>query len=312
MFAYLKKSFVFLKILLGNFFVVDNIIGYKTSKNANPLMYPKLLGLYYKKNLGKKLNLYFPRSFNEKIQYLKLFDNSKRKTMLSDKLQVLDYVSRFLDNNHLKKIYGVYNSFDEISIESLSFPFYIKTNHGCKMNMKIDSREFWNKNYDSIRNKFELWLKMDYSFVNGFELQYRNIKPKILIEQVIENPDTFCPFDIEIYCFNGKAKLIQIRKIVTEYSFGISLYDENGSYLPYTLNKKHKYQNIDIVPLPQYYKELIRVSKQLSDGFKFVRVDFLCTNSNYYFSELTFTPYSGYYEMPDKKLEDMLSKLLVI
>ena len=280
---------------------------YKGVKSSPVIFYPLILMKLYKRNLGKDLNLFFPKLFSEKIQYLKLFDNKKIKTDLTDKLKVLNFLDGKVDSSHIKKVLGVYDSIDEIDISILPESFYIKTNHGCKWQKKIESKDFFVKNYDEIKKDFSLWLMLNFAYANGLELQYKNIIPKIYVEEIVTHPDYMFPIDVEIYCFDGKPRLTSVRAIKDEFCHGLTLYDMNGKILPYNFNPSSSFRKIDVVPLPNYHNQMIEIATELSQGFKIVRVDFFYTKDNFYFAEMTFTPFSGYCT-PDIELENIISQ----
>ena len=191
----------------------DIDLSYSSVKSAPKILYPLILKKLFKRNMGKDLNLFFPKTFNEKIQYLKLFDNTKIKTQLTDKLEALEFVDGIVDKKHIKKVYGVYDSLSEIDLSILPDSFYLKTNHGCKWQLKIDSKSYFLENFNEINKKVSSWLKINYAFANGLELQYKNIKPKIFTEEVISHPDYMFPMDVEIFCFDGIPRLTLVRAI---------------------------------------------------------------------------------------------------
>lgn len=293
------------------FYKLPTEFSYSYLKSVPEFMYERILKQLFLNNCGYKLNLVNPKTFNEKIQYLKLYDKNPLKTILSDKIKVREYIKDIISEKHIKKLYGVYSSFDEIAIDILPDSFYLKTNHGCKMQKFIDSKESFLLNKDELKEQFSKWLNINYAFISGFELQYKDIQPKIFAEEVITHPECMLPIDVEIYCFNGVPKLTAVRKIIKDKVSGISLYSTEEGLLPYSINN-NLYNNIPVVSLPKYYENMLEIAKKLSKDFIFVRIDFLHTGRNFYFGEMTFSPFSGFCQMSDKELDRKMSKWLVI
>lgn len=286
----------------------DIDLSYSSVKSAPRILYPLILKKLFKRNTGKDLNLFFPKTFNEKIQYLKLFDNKKIKTLLTDKIEAIKLIDGIVDKKHIKKIYGVYDNISQINLSELHESFYLKTNHGCKWQLKIDSKAYFLENFDEINKKVNAWLKINYAYANGLELQYENIKPKIFTEEVIAHPDYMFPIDVEIFCFDGIPRLALVRAIKEEFCYGINIYSVEDGLLPYLFNKPSEFRKIDVVPLPNFYDEMLEISKKITKGIKLARVDFFYTKDNFYFGEVTFTPYSGYSTMNDEHFEKLISQ----
>lgn len=179
------------------------------------------------------------------------------------------------------------------------------------MQKLINSKESFLSQKEELKELFSKWLNINYAFVSGFELQYKDIEPKIFAEEVVIHPECLMPIDVEIYCFNGVPKLTAVRKIIQDKNSGVSLYSTEEGLLPYSINS-NLYNTIPVISLPKYYENMLEAAKKLSKGFKFVRIDFLHTGNNYYFAEMTFTPFSGFCQMSNKKLDERLSKWLVL
>ena len=287
-------------------------IDYLFLKSLPVIFYPKALRLLYDKNKGKKLCLFFPQTFNDYINHLKLFDSVplSLKTQLTDKIEVRKYVENIIGDKYFKKIYAVYNSFDEINIEDIPIPFFLKTNHGCKWQVLIENREYFQNNYLSLKKNFNSWLRINYAYANGLELQYRDIKPKIFAEEYLQHDSSnfMLPADVEFFCFGGEPRVISVREIYKDEKHISTLFDSDGNVLPYSFNIPSSMRLKRNAELPKYYDEMYDLAKKLSSGFNLVRVDFLHTGSHFYFNELTFTPFSGYADMPDPDFDKYLSK----
>ena len=278
--------------------------------------------------MGKKLNIENPKLITEKIQWLKLYDNIPEKEYFTDKLKAPILVKEILEKNQFNKTYkllfkpvlGVWNNFEEIKFEKLPNKFVLKTNHGCNMNYLvfnktelINNKEEMSKLKDLTQN----WLKCNYAFVSGFELQYKNIEPKLFAEPLYTGKKDRVT-ELGVYCFNGEPEYIQIctffelnnRKSTKKYQFN-TFYDKYWQIQEFSVDKKPC--KILLPPIRHFYP-VLKIAKELSKNFKFVRVDFLLANEDkdLYFQEMTFTPYSGFRQIYPEKYDSIIGKLLKI
>ncbi|MBQ9244886.1 hypothetical protein IJ182_01310 [bacterium] len=263
----------------------------------------------YKQNMkGKTLNLYSPERFSEKIQWLKLYDNLPEKATLTDKLKVRDYVKERIGEKYLKPILQVADSFGEIDFDSLPETFVMKCTHGSKWQNIVKSKEGLLDHgiiYNIVRGQFEGWMTHKFTPYAGFELQYKYIEPKIIIEPLMRDNIDEMPTEYEIYCFNGKPKIFQ--KVKYGRNKYATVYDENFNKID--LKFKPDYQLLK-EDADNYLKEAIELSKKLVGDFKLVRIDWMLYNNQLYFAEMTFTPFSGFYEFEDDKWDKKLGDLL--
>ena len=269
--------------------------------------YPKYLKKMFKFITGKELNLKHPKTFNEKIQWIKLYDNKQQKSELTDKVKVRYWVREKIGEKYLKPVLWVGDKYDDIPFETLPCSFIIKANHGCKWQYKIKEKEEFIKEkalFNYIKERFDGWMRQTFFPWAGFEMQYKGIEPKILIEPILIDEDKLYPVEYEIYCFNGKPKIYQ--KI--EYSIPpkCSVYNEDFSESELILNPEYIKEN---EPADETLKEAVELSKELAAGFKLVRVDWLLYNNQIYFNEMTFTPFSGFFAI-DEETNIKLGKMI--
>ena len=257
------------------------------SKYSNLEQYPQMLKMWYEKNRGN-LDLENPQTYNEKIQWLKLWDSTPIKTKLADKYLVKEYIKEKIGEKYVVPLLGVWDKFDDIDFSSLPDKFVLKANHGSGMNITIQNKNNFSKKY--VRNKFDKWLQTDYAFNCGFELHYHNIKPKIIAEAYIENND--CDLrEIKVLCFSGKPKFFVLIQGKAD-SKKVELYDRNWNLQPFFYT--HPKDDDKLIEKPKNLDEVITLSEKLSEGFSLVRVDFYLPNDgSIKFGELTFTPDSG-------------------
>lgn len=264
--------------------------------------YPLYLKKIFKYRLGKNLNLNNPKTYNEKIQWLKLYDSTPLKSMLTDKILVRDWIKNKIGEKYLKPILWQGKSFDDIPFKDLPDSFFIKTNHGCKWHCYIkDKNAFLAEQnvYKYTKMRFDNWMQQSFFGWSDFEFQYKNIIPQLYVEKALLSSPESQPMEIEVYCFDGKPQLF--RFLMYKDSSSETLYD--GSF-----NLLSKYMNISVPDITR--NKLFNLSRILSEKFKFVRVDWLVHNQTLYFNELTFTPASGLQEFSDKKIEKLLNSYL--
>lgn len=248
---------------------------------------PHELEKWFYASTGQKMDIKNPVGFNQKIQWSKVFDNTPIKTTLADKYAVRDWVEKKIGSEYLVPLIGVWDSFDKVDFSIFPNKFALKCNHGCGCNIIVDDK----KKFDigKARNLINQWMKINYAYQSGFELQYRDIKPLIIAEEYMEN-DGGDIYDYKFYCFGGRVEYIHFlmdRKQKLQMAF----FDRNWNKLSFTYDhpliqsEVNKPDNLDL---------MIRLSEVLSEGFSFVRVDFYRLNDGTIrFGEMTFTPASG-------------------
>lgn len=268
------------------------------------------LSLKYKKSFNKKLDLKNPLTFNEKLQWLKLYDRKKIYTTMVDKYKVKEYVSNIIGKEYIIPTIGIYNSWNEIDFNKLPNQFVIKCTHDSGgLSICKDKNVF---NYHNARKKINQSLKRNY-YYNGREWPYKNVKPRIIIEKYMEDEQTKELRDYKFFCFNGIVKCFKIdfnRQIdhhANYYDVNCNILDFGEADFPPNFQKK--------LTMPINLNKMIHFAEKLSEGVPFLRVDFYEMNGNIYFGELTFYPASGFgkftNEAWDKKLGDFIDLKMV-
>ena len=216
-----------------------------------------------------------------------LYVHGDKEAKLADKYLVRNYLKKHNLENLAPKLYGVYNSPDEIDFDKLPNRFVLKCNHGCG---DIEFCENKSK-FDTTAAKEHLKNALANDFATqSLEPHYHHIKRKIICEEFLPKASGHLPPDYKFYCFDGKVECILVCS-EREKSLRLDYYDLDWHYLPYALpehrskTKAKKPKNLD---------RMIEIAKTLSTkGFPFVRVDLYNINGKIYFSELTFTPAAG-------------------
>ena len=261
-----------------------------------PLRYSNFIGVEKKKFLsvwyfactGRYLEWENLRTYNEKMQWIKLYDNPDKKASLTDKYRVREYIKEKIGERYLIPLLGVWDCFDEIDFNSLPEQFVLKCNHGCGWNQIVENK----KEIDTadMKKKFDMWMETNFTDIAGLELQYTGIERKIIAEKLLAIPGETDVPDYKIFVFDGEVKLIQTdfgrRKKHTQ-----ALYSPEWEYLPYSLLCKTNPNSV--IPKPDLLEEMLDVAKKLAEGFRHVRVDLYMVGEKIYFGEMTFTHCSG-------------------
>lgn len=247
------------------------------------------------KELGKFPDLVECQDFNDRIQWLKLFDQDREIIRCSDKLLVRDYVRERVGEQCLVKLYQVHDRFNQIDFDALPNSFVIKTNHDSGTVVLVrDKAKF---DYHRAEDKIVTALKQPFGWLNG-EWAYSYIQPKVFVEQYINPECQSPPPDYKFYCVNGVVKFchfIYDRGIDTKEQ----IVDPAGKDLMTGLYPSFK-RGTDFKK-PILWNEMISIACRLAKGFKCVRVDLYCTDNHIYVGELTFWPMAGVYKGEGQK-----------
>ena len=239
----------------------------------------------------KKLNLKNPQTYNEKLQWLKLYDKHPEYTQMVDKAEAKKYVANIIGEEYIIPTLGVYNHFDEIDFEKLPQQFVIKCTHDsggvvvCKDKNSLDIK--------TARKKIEYGLDKS-AYWASREYPYKNITPRIIIEQYMEDNSVDGNEDLtdyKIYCCNGKVICIMT---CTDRSKGVKFhfFSPQWEFLRWDHITQYEPEGFTM-PRPQNFDEMIDVATKLSANMPEVRVDLYSVNGKTYFGELTLFSNSG-------------------
>jgi hypothetical protein len=245
----------------------------------------------YRYVTGKTLNLTNPRTFNEKLQWLKLYNRKPEQTIMADKYAAREWITDRLcsegydkPENYLPKLYGKYASFDEIDFDALPDRFVLKTNHDSGGVVLVADKSKMDK--AAARDKLTRSLNRNYYWM-GREWPYKDIKPCIIAEEHLGDNIS----DYKFFCFNGQLRYIQVifdRFIQHKMNF----YTPEWKYIPLE-GEYPTFPNIT-VDKPEKLSELIKISEILSKDIPFLRVDFYYIRNEIIIGELTLTPTNGH------------------
>ena len=256
--------------------------------------------------MKKSLDLNNPKTFSEKLQYIKICENNPLKKQLSDKLQAKEWAKNLIPEIQLPEIYTFADNFSDLDFDKCPDRFVLKTNHSCKTNMLIkDKNELLTTDFKRTKKYYDKTLKKNYAYITGLELQYSDIKPKVYAEEFLYNKQKLYNFELseyEVYCFNGVPEFISFLSTH-------NLKDGQMRNPQCILNTDMKPADFTFplskinynIPKDKVACTVLEYAKILSKGFNFVRCDFMVCDDVVYFCEMTFNPYSGIMQFsPDK------------
>lgn len=257
--------------------------------------------------LGYSLNLEKPRTFNEKMNWLKLHDRNPAYVPLVDKYEVKKIISKRLGSEYIIQNLGVWDSVDEIDFSKLPERFVLKCTHdsGSRVICTDKSKLDINKTKASLNE----WLKKDYSKLNR-EWMYGEVKHRIIAEEYIENDGGYLN-DFRFYCFNGEPKFFSIDFHVDGKNH-MNFYDEDLKVLPFGSAEEIPVFDAD-VRIPGNVGDMFAIARKLSAGHPFIRVDMYNIGGKIYFSELTFFTHGGFFILyPDQSWDHKIGDYLAI
>lgn len=264
------------------------------------------LQMLFRLKMGYKLDLNNPKTFSEKLQWLKLYNRKEIYTTLVDKYAVKEYVSKAIGEEHIIPTLGVWNNSDDIEFDKLPNQFVLKTTNGgggdvviCKDVSKFD--------YEKTKKHLNQGLKKNI-YNRKREWPYKNVHPRIIAEKYMEDENGELR-DYKIFCFNGTPKIFLLYKNrYDEKKMTIDFFDEHGNWLDLSHSE---FQRSKTQPnLPNCFKDMFVLAKKLSHDIPFVRTDFYAIENKIYFGEMTFYPTSGFAPYKPLRWENCMGEWL--
>lgn len=258
--------------------------------------------------MGKKLDLDYPKSFNEKLQWLKLHNRKPEYSKMVDKVEVKNHIADTIGAEYVIPILGVWETADDIDFDKLPEQFVLKCNHDSGSVVICKDKSALNKK--KTAKYLNKRLKKS-GFWYGREWPYKNVKPRIFAEQYIGNSGNDDVCDYKFFCFNGKAELLLIaadrqnKKTETTFDF----FDMEFNHLPF-VNGHCMARNTP--KKPKQFEKMIVLAEKLSHGIPHVRVDFYEVEGRIFFGEMTFFHWSGFCPFEPEKWDYILGDLIVL
>lgn len=258
--------------------------------HTSPLFPDKLyIRLQYRHLLGYWPNLDNPKTFHEKVQWLKLHDRKPIYTQMVDKYEAKSFIAKKVGAEYVIPTLGIYNSVDEIDYDKLPDQFVIKTTHDSGTVIVCRNKEKLDKKYVKKFISKRLRRKIYYS---EREWPYKDVKPRIIIEQLI-GPECDDIWDYKFFCFDGKPEVMfVVTNRFKEGGHKADFFDMNGNHLDVT---QPGFENNPVRPvLPPCFDKMKELASVLSAGIPQLRVDFYYVDDKIYVGELTFSDSGGY------------------
>lgn len=239
--------------------------------------------------MGTELDLEHPRTFNEKLQWLKLYDRRPEYTTMVDKVAVKDYVANIIGKEHIIPTLGVWEDPDEIDFDALPDQFVLKCNHNSGTGMCI-CRDKSKLNVKKVKAGLRKGLKEDFYLINR-EWPYKNVPRKILAEQYMVDESGTELKDYKVFNFNGEPKFIEVdfdRFKKHKRNLYSIVWDQIEGEIEFPPDKER------VIDTPKKLAEMLEIAEKLSAGIPHVRTDFYSVDDKIFFGELTFFHGSGY------------------
>lgn len=261
--------------------------------------------MLFQERIGRPLDWNHLRSYNEKLQWEKLFHRDPIKATLADKYLVRAWVGEKIGQEYLIPLIGVWDNANDIDFGSLPDSFALKTN--CASGDVVivrDRKALSQRDINRIRYKLNFYLQYDWGY-RTFERHYSEIQPRIVAEQLLTSADTDIP-DYKFTCFDGVPYCCRVD-VGRYHDHRRNTYDLEWNLLPWNAGA---YPNTEYeLPRPKNYEGMIELAKKLSEGFSQVRVDLYNIDGRIYFGEMTFTSGSGFEPFFPPEMDDVLGKI---
>lgn len=268
-----------------------------------PISDKNVLKIVFPIETGEKFTLDNPKTFNQKLQWYKLYYRDPLMIKCADKFAVREYIKSKGYGHLLTDLYGSYDNADEINFSLLPEEFVLKTNNAMGTNIFVKNKDIIDEG--KIKNQLNKWLKkVPLQVWFGREWAYKDIKPKIICEEFIDSKGMDL-VDYKFHCFKGEPKIIQVS-MEKDTGHKINFYDSKWNYI----DAKHIYPTKgDVVDSPPKLNEMFMIAEDLSKDFPYARVDFYNIEEKIIFGELTFYTSAGFGRFEPSDLNEYMGSL---
>ena len=256
----------------------------------------------FRHHMGFDGNFENPRSHQEKVQFRKIYGNHRFYASVTDKYLVREYVANRVGEKYLIPLLAVHERLRPEHFDSLPERFIIKANHGCKWNQIV--RDKSKLDIAATVRRFNKYVRSHYGWDSG-ERHYSYIRPKILVEELLEGNTGGCPWDYCFFAYNSPAGFDYNYIIVAPDGRRGAAFTRAGELLVNMIPPTELAPHLE----PRNFEEMVQVARTLSADFDFVRVDLYSVGGNVYFGELTTTPHQGYGLFPDPTLQQIRDEM---
>lgn len=249
----------------------------------------------YRKIFGRELDLEHPKTLNEKIQWLKLYEHKDFHTVCADKYAVREWLAERFGSDCLIPLVFHTGNWREIHAGNIrEFPCIIKANHTSGNYVIL--RDAATVDWQSVQRECRWWLHRNY-YQTSQEWQYKNIRRQIVVEKLLQTKEGKIPNDYKLHYINGKLEFVYVS-VDREGANKRNIYDGNWNPLPFSWVEKAKSAQGGIrgeeVPAPPSFDTMEKLGAEIAKLFKYVRVDFYDVDGRLYFGEITLHHGSGF------------------
>ena len=264
------------------------------------------LKIMYRARFSRRLNLNAPKSYNEAIQYLKIHDRNPRYTEIVDKYAVRTVIKNTIGEEYLVPLLGVYNKPDEIKWDELPQRFILKCTHGTHCSIICSDKNTFDIN--QATTQLNIWLRHNY-YYDAREWPYKDVKPRIMIEELLTPEQGSELLDIKVMCFDGKPEFVVLHRNITNTKeiHTINLFTPEWKPINVEWDCPRYIGTID---RPGKLEQILELAEKLSSGSPHMRVDFMINGDHIYFGELTLYPGAGFKPFSPDEFDVQTGKLI--
>lgn len=244
----------------------------------------------FKAFMGKELNLDNPQTFNEKLQWIKLYARKPEYTIMVDKYKVREYIAKELGEEYLIPLLGVWDSPKDIDFDTLPNRFVLKCNHNSGIGMFICTDKS-KLDIPNVRRNLQKGMNQNY-YLTGREWPYKDVPRKIIAEKYMEDNYSGGLTDYKFFCYDGYVDCVMVCTDRASGDTKFYFFDREWNLLRYNIRGKNAPEHFTL-PKPNCVEQMFLIAGRLSKGIPFVRVDLYECDGRIYFGEMTFFPQSG-------------------
>lgn len=294
--AYIKQLKIYLKRPISIF---DN---WAAAGRLNWMPDKWFLSLMFRSKMGYWMNWTHPKTFNEKLQWLKIYDRNPLYTQLVDKYEVRKYIAKEIGEEYLVPLLGVWNNADDIDFNKLPNQFVLKCTHDSGSIIICKNKEYFD--IAEAKQKLANALKVNY-YTLSREWPYKNVKPQIIAEKYLE-PTNLDDYKFQV--FNGKVKNCFVcSKRFSKDGLHVTFFDRRWNPLNFT---KQYPKETNVLAQPIFFEKMVDISEKIAKQLRFLRVDFYEYNNRVYIGELTFFPGAGFEKFDPSKWDEKFGELI--
>lgn len=278
-----------------------------TKLGVSSLIPDKLyLKIMYRLQMGYWMDFDNPRTFQEKLQWLKINSQKESYSQMVDKFAAKEYVAQLIGAEYLIPTLAVYNDVDEIDFSLLPDQFVLKTTHDSQSAIICVDKATFDK--EKALKRLKKKLKTQYYWLSR-EYPYKNVQPRIIAEKYMGELGAVDMVDYKFFCFNGKVEYCQVIKD-RSVAETIDFFDSDWQHQEFYGLTTGVKQSLSPIAKPENYDEMLRIAAVLSENVPFLRVDLYNVRGKIYFGEMTFFPNGGYGTFTPKKWNDIMGEMI--